>query len=78
MTPTEKLQRVAKLCEELQDEDNDAIVQGRIEGLAKELQVSAYQCALIYWALRGKDDFMILGGIGGKVRFKASEHKRHR
>lgn len=71
MTPTEKLARVAKLCEELQDEDNDAIVQSRIEGLAKDLKVNEFQCALIYWALKGKGQFYSIFGNDVKVRFRA-------
>jgi hypothetical protein len=71
MTPIEKLTRVAKLCEELQAETNDAIVTGRIEGLAKDLDVSAFQCGLIYWALKGKSDFHAMSGKDVRVRFRA-------
>lgn len=71
MTPTEKLSRVAKLAEELQDEDNDAIIQARIEGLAKELKVNPFQCGLIYWALKDKGEFYSIFGPDVKVRFRA-------
>lgn len=71
MTPTEKLARVARLCEELQNEDNDAIVEARIEGLAKELKVNPFQCGLIYWALKEKGEFYSIFGKDVKVRFRA-------
>lgn len=71
MTPTEKLARVAKLCEELQDEDNDAIVQGRIEGLSREMKVNPFQVGLIYWALKDKGEFYSIFGSDVKVRFRA-------
>jgi hypothetical protein len=71
MTPTEKLARVARLCEELQDETEMAIVEGRLEGLAKELQCNPFQCALLYWALKGKGEFFSLFGPDVKIRFKA-------
>ena len=71
MTPNEKLARVATLCRELQDEDNDAIVQSRIEGLAKELRVSPYQCGLMFWALKSGGEFRSMFGNDVKVRFRA-------
>lgn len=71
MTPTEKLARVAKLAEELQDEPIEAIVQSRIEGLAKELKVNPFQCALLYWAIKGKGEFFSLFGPDVKIRFRA-------
>lgn len=71
MTATEKLQRVADLCEELQDETIPEIVEGRIEALAKELKVNPFQCALIYWALKDKCEFFTMFGRDCKVRFKA-------
>jgi hypothetical protein len=71
MTPTEKLARVAKLSEELQDETNDVIVQSRIEGLAKEMKVNPFQCGLIYWALKEKGEFYSIFGPDVKVRFRA-------
>lgn len=71
MTPTEKLSRVAKLCEELQDEENDTIIQSRIEGLSKELKVNPFQVGLIYWALKDKGEFYSIFGPDVKVRFRA-------
>ncbi len=71
MTPTEKLNRVAKLCKELQDETNDAIVESRIAGLAKELGVNPFQCALLYWTLKGQEEFKAMFGKNVKVKFRA-------
>lgn len=71
MTPTEKLARVAKLCEELGNEEMPVIVESRIAALAKELKVNPFQCALIYWALKGKGDLFSMFGPDVKVRFRA-------
>jgi hypothetical protein len=71
MTATEKLARVAKLCEELQGEEMHEIIEGRIEGLAKELKVNLFQCALLYWALKGKGEWFSMFGSDVKIRFKA-------
>lgn len=71
MTPTEKLARVAKLAKDLEDEDNEAIVEGRIAGLSKELGVAPFQVALIYWALRGKSEFLTMFGKDVKIKFRA-------
>lgn len=71
MNASEKLFRVAKLCEELQHEDNEVIVQSRIQGLAQELKVSPFQCALIYWAIHDKGEFESMFGSDVKVRFRA-------
>lgn len=71
MTPQQKLARMHTLIRELQDETSDEIVEGRIEGLAKELGVSPYQCGLMYWALKMGGTFKNIFGSDVKVRFRA-------
>lgn len=71
MTPTQALGRVANLCRELQDEDNEAIIQGRIEALAKELKVDPFQCALVYQSLKLQDGFKKIFGPDVRVKFRA-------
>lgn len=75
MNPTQKLDRVASLCKELQYEDNEAIIQSRIEGLAKDLKVNLHQCGLIYWALKNGGEFQSMFGPDVKVRFRAEKGK---
>lgn len=71
MNGPEKLQGVIRLAQELQGEDNPVIVQSRIEGLAKELGVNPYQCALIYWALNMAEDFKDIWGEDTAIKFRA-------
>jgi hypothetical protein len=71
MTPQQKLARAATLVRELQHEENEAIVEARIAGLAKELDVSPFQCALMYQTLKMQDGFKAMFGNDVKVRFRA-------